>query len=259
MYSLWKWKLKIDGGSLRNLFPVNLFSSFFIMSLILGMSFLVPGEIRNEEEVLNDISVSALIPSKTENDVNADALIPREIQIDTRQGDEKPVVCEDKVIPALPNKADQVYAEYKTLFRRVNKAERLFHPIIIEAASRYKIDPALVKAIILAESEYNPRAISNKGAIGLMQLMPMTAQEVGVEDIFNPEHNINGGVKYFKRLLDRYDGDVKLALAAYNAGSKKVRRYKGVPPFKETKYYIKKVFSYYEYYKENMTGEMGRA
>jgi soluble lytic murein transglycosylase-like protein len=132
-----------------------------------------------------------------------------------------------------------------------NKSERLLHPIIIRAAKRYKVDSALVKAIIMVESSFDHKATSKKGARGLMQLMPKTAKLLGVKDIFNPEQNINGGVKHFKSLLKQFKGDVTLALAAYNAGSKKVRKYKGVPPFKATKYYIKKVFEYYRYYGEN--------
>ena len=132
------------------------------------------------------------------------------------------------------------------------KAERFLHPIVIQAAGRYQVDPALVKAIIMAESGYNARAISKKGAKGLMQLMPATARSLGVEDVFNPEENISGGVRYFKQLVNQFDGDVKLALAAYNAGSRNVRHYQGVPPFKATRYYIKKVFKYYQIYKNQM-------
>ena len=132
------------------------------------------------------------------------------------------------------------------------KAERVLHPIVIQAAIRHQIDPALIKAIIMAESGYNTRAISKKGAKGLMQLMPATAQALGVEDVFNPKQNINGGVRYFKQLVNQFGGDVELALAAYNAGSRNVRHYQGIPPFKATRYYIKKVFEYYEIYKNQM-------
>ncbi len=132
------------------------------------------------------------------------------------------------------------------------KAERVLHPIVIQAASRHQVDPALIKAIIMAESGYNTRAISKRGAKGLMQLMPATAQALGVVDVFNPKQNISGGVRYFKKLVTQFDGDVKLALAAYNAGSRNVRHYQGIPPFKETRFYIKKVFKYYEIYKDQM-------
>jgi len=94
-------------------------------------------------------------------------------------------------------------------------------------------------------------AASKKGARGLMQLMPSTAKTLGVQDSFNPEHNIHGGVRYFRQLLDRFGGDVRMALAAYNAGSRKVREYGGgVPPLKSTRYYINRVFSYYNRYKK---------
>jgi soluble lytic murein transglycosylase-like protein len=134
------------------------------------------------------------------------------------------------------------------------KAEHLYHKFIVQTASQYQIDPALIKAIIMAESGYNPKAVSKKGAKGLMQLMPETAEALGVEDIFNPRQNITGGVQYFKHLVNRFNGDVKLALAAYNAGSRYVRNYNGVPPFKATRCYIKKVLKYYQRYK-NQTAE----
>lgn len=141
--------------------------------------------------------------------------------------------------------------DFRSIFR--HKKEHLFHPIILQEADRHEIDPALVKAIIMAESGYNPNAISEKGAKGLMQLMPSTAQALGVEDVFNPQQNISGGVRYFKKLVNRFDGDIKLALAAYNAGSKKVRHYQGIPPYKSTHYYIEKVFKYYKLYKNQMS------
>lgn len=132
------------------------------------------------------------------------------------------------------------------------RPEPLFYSIIQEASDRYQVDPELIRAIIMAESSNNPRAVSRKGARGLMQLMPATAEALGVEDSFDPEHNIYGGVRYFRQLLDRFDGDTRMALAAYNAGSRKVRQYQGVPPFKATRYYIKKVLSYYNHYKAEM-------
>ena len=130
------------------------------------------------------------------------------------------------------------------------KPERRFDPIIQRVAKNYGVDPALVRAIIMAESSYNPRAVSKKGARGLMQLMPKTAEYLGVKDSFNPEHNIDAGVRYFKKLLGQFNGDVKLALAAYNAGSRRVREYKGIPPFKATQHYVKKVFKYHKHYKK---------
>lgn len=136
---------------------------------------------------------------------------------------------------------------------RVRNGERKFHHIISQAAALYQVDPALIKAIILAESGYNPRAISRSGARGLMQLMPRTARALGVRNSFNPEHNIDGGVRYFKQLLNRFNQDVKLALAAYNAGSRKVLKYNGIPPFRATHIYIKKVIKYQDYFKNKIT------
>ena len=138
------------------------------------------------------------------------------------------------------------------------KEEHLYHKLIIQTASRHKIDSALVKAIIMVESGYNPRAISKRGAKGLMQLMPETAEELNVKDIFNPHQNINGGVRYFKKLFDQFNGDIKLALAAYNAGSKNVRRFNGIPPFKITQHFIKKVLKYHQLYINQMTGEVDK-
>ncbi len=130
--------------------------------------------------------------------------------------------------------------------------ENRFDPIIIKAANRHGVDPAIIKAIIKAESRYNPRALSKRGAKGLMQLMPGTAKALGVKDIFNPAHNIDGGTKYFKELLTKFGGKIEYAIAAYNAGSAKVKKYGGIPPFKVTRRYVRKVIRYYEEYKKSI-------
>ena len=131
---------------------------------------------------------------------------------------------------------------------RKTKSDR-FNRIINRAADRYKVDSALIKAVIMMESAYNPKAVSKQGAKGLMQLMPRTARALGVKNAFNPTHNINGGVKYLRQLLDTFDDNIQLALAAYNAGSSKVKRHGGIPPIKATRQYVKKVFAYYHHYK----------
>jgi soluble lytic murein transglycosylase-like protein len=131
-------------------------------------------------------------------------------------------------------------------------SQRPFHTIILQAAKTYQVDPALIRAIIMAESNYDPRAVSHAGAEGLMQLMPTTAKWLGVADSFDPALNIDGGVRYFRYLLDRFKGDVELALAAYNAGILYVQKYGGVPPFAATQAYIKKVLHYHHRYQQEM-------
>jgi soluble lytic murein transglycosylase-like protein len=128
------------------------------------------------------------------------------------------------------------------------KYEQTFQTIIAAASARYNVDTAMIKAIIRAESGYNPHAISPMGAGGLMQLMPLTAESMGVDDIFDPVQNINAGVRYFKKLMKLFKQDVSLALAAYNAGIQRVQEYNGIPPFSTTQIYIKKVLEYHQYY-----------
>lgn len=118
-----------------------------------------------------------------------------------------------------------------------------FDDLVLEHARRQSIRPELVKAVIQVESGFNPLARSPKGAMGLMQLMPTTARELGVSDPFDPAENIRGGTIYLRQLLDKYSGSVELALAAYNAGSTAVDRYGKVPPYRETRNYVKKVGS----------------
>ena len=131
----------------------------------------------------------------------------------------------------------------------VNPAE--FEQLIKTCSDKYGVDSCLVKAVIHAESGYNPNAVSSKGASGLMQLMPATAKSLKVADRFNPKDNVEGGVKYLRFLLDTFRGDVTLAVAAYNAGLTKVAKYNGVPPYNETKTYVSRVLSYMKSYQEN--------
>lgn len=117
---------------------------------------------------------------------------------------------------------------------------------IRDASGRYGVPERLVQAVIRAESAFNPRAVSVKGAQGLMQLMPETASMLGVRDSFDPEQNIHGGVRHLRALIDRFGNDVPLALAAYNAGEKAVVTHRGIPPFPETREYVSRVLHYYD-------------
>jgi soluble lytic murein transglycosylase-like protein len=131
----------------------------------------------------------------------------------------------------------------------VNPAE--YDQIIATYADKYGVNPSLIKAVIHAESGYNPNAVSRKGASGLMQLMPGTARSLKVSNSFDPKDNVEGGVKYLRFLLDTFRGDVSLAVAAYNAGLNKVARYGGIPPYTETRTYVNKVLSYMQSYQAN--------
>jgi soluble lytic murein transglycosylase-like protein len=123
-------------------------------------------------------------------------------------------------------------------------ARERYEPYVLEHSTRHSLNPELVRAVIQVESGYNARALSPKGAMGLMQLMPDTARMLGVTRPYDPEQNIRGGTRYLRLLLDKYDGDVTLALAAYNAGSGAVDRYgKRIPPYRETRDYVRKVRS----------------
>lgn len=122
--------------------------------------------------------------------------------------------------------------------------------IIDVFSEKYGVDGDFIKAIIKQESGFNPNATSKKGAMGLMQLMPATAKSLGVVDAYNPNENIECGIKYFKGLLDRFNGDEKLALAAYNAGPNAVKKYGGIPPYKETQNYVNSIMNTYNKVKE---------
>jgi len=138
--------------------------------------------------------------------------------------------------PTLMKPNVDVWTEFKAI-----PANEAYEDIIQEAATTYEMDPNLIRAVMQTESAFHPYALSRAGAEGLMQLMPDLSDEMGVSDAFDPRENIMGGVRYLKRLLDYHDGNLDLALASYNAGPGNVERYGGVPPFEETRNYVKTI------------------
>jgi soluble lytic murein transglycosylase-like protein len=152
----------------------------------------------------------------------------------------------------LSAQGDSLFARAARNAQRKAAAERhrsQYGDLIEAAATRHNLNPALLHAVIRAESSYNPDAVSNKGAMGLMQLMPGTAARYGVKDPYDPVDNVLGGARYLSDLLDMFDSDVALAVAAYNAGENNVIKYGNrVPPFAETRDYVSKVLSYFNRY-----------
>ncbi len=140
---------------------------------------------------------------------------------------------------------------YKTVRRSLGSSASYdrFSPTVHAVAEQYGLDPALVLAVIKAESDFDPYAVSTKGAMGLMQLMPETAYRMGVGDILDPRANIEGGSRYLKQLLGLFDGNLDLSLAAYNAGENAVARYGDIPPYEETQTYVRRVQHFYRLFR----------
>jgi soluble lytic murein transglycosylase-like protein len=159
--------------------------------------------------------------------------------------DETGVIHLTNVPTDVTKKYTLIMREPRVIFnRRIARDINKFDPIITKSAQKHGMDPALIKAVIKAESNFNHKAVSPKGAQGLMQLMPATASSLQVDDSFHPEKNIDGGVRYLRYLIRLFNGDLRLALAAYNAGEKAVMRYGGIPPYRETQDYVQRVLSY---------------
>ena len=179
--------------------------------------------------------LAAVMPA--DEAVCRDPEIPDALERFLAAATEKPQPLSDETAPVEPE-----------------KPEPPFHRLILQAADTHDVEPALIKAVIFAESNYNPKAVSKRGARGLMQLMPRTAASLGVSDPFAPEDNLTGGVKSRRRLPARFNNDVRRPRPAYKAGSRPVRNYNGVPPSRATRLYIKKVFKYQALFQEEMAG-----
>jgi soluble lytic murein transglycosylase-like protein len=155
-------------------------------------------------------------------------------------------------VPRGDHRYKQVSLPNRRVPRRRAPKRSDYDLLILATALEYHVPPALVKAVIAAESAFDPTAVSGKGALGLMQLMPATAATLGVEDAFEPKENVRGGVNYLSKMLVRY-GDVTRAVAAYNAGPTAVDRYDGIPPYRETRDYVDRVLTYYRHYHGDFT------
>jgi soluble lytic murein transglycosylase-like protein len=143
--------------------------------------------------------------------------------------------------PAVQEARVEVEDDNNQVVAEADDAELTIDEHIKEVAARHGVRADLVAAVIEAESDFNPRAVSRRGARGLMQLMPKTAKRLGVADPFDPKENIEGGVKHLRAMMDRFDNNIPLALAAYNAGEVAVIKYRGVPPYRETRAYVKRI------------------
>lgn len=160
----------------------------------------------------------------------------------------------------------KVYSESK-VWQQTGKRQRAavrprpssFDPLIRKTAHQLNLDPMLLKSVMHAESAFDPNAVSRKGASGLMQLMPDTARRYGVSSIFNPRQNVVGGARYLSDLLEQFNGDLELALAGYNAGENAVHETGGVPPYAETRHYVKKVMALYRRYRNERCKQHGDA
>lgn len=181
---------------------------------------------------------------------------------------------DDEVLAAAVEKGEEPREVFFEEMKRINDSIRAeffaseipYGRLITEKAEKYDVDPALVAAVMEQESRFKPRARSHVGAAGLMQLMPRTGRWMGARNLYDPEQNIDAGVKYIKYLEKRFDGDLTKIIAAYNAGEGNVKRYRGVPPFRETRTYVKKVKANYkkrtrqleEYTQEQIGGAGGQ-
>jgi hypothetical protein len=198
---------------------------------------------------VNDESASKSAPTSTPTSMS-DASQPSKLSYwSSTEHRWKPVPTSGAAIRAARSAATEVnhYLDGNSRFLRGNRifTEQEIDAAIVQAASRHNVDANLVRSVVKVESNYNPNAVSRKGAMGLMQLMPGTARSLNVTNPFDPTQNVDAGVRHLKRLLESYGGNVQLSLAAYNAGSAAVARSAGVPRFAETRNYVRRITNLY--------------
>ena len=192
----------------------------------------------------------ALVSNVALADVYIDTSQTEEIKITSYQLDpQHSVILDDNVVLGSQNTAVILESKLSGTYSSLPYSSLPYNHEVIAAAKETLLDPALIHAVIATESRHNPRAQSNKGAFGLMQLMPATARRFNVKDRNDPKQNIVAGAKYLRELLTLYKGDLKLTLAAYNAGPGAVKKYSNhIPPYRETMHYVPKVLKYYQQY-----------
>ena len=179
----------------------------------------------------------------------AGAAVPSLLLADIYKHVDKDGVIHFSNVPTAEGKWILVIKEKRVQFSLGKNFEK-YDPEIWKASQKYNVDYNLVKAVIKAESNFNPKAVSRAGARGLMQLMPETASRMSVPNIFNPRDNIEGGVRYFRYLLYLFNNDLRLSLAAYNAGENIVAQLGTIPPYRETVEYVQKVLDFYQHYRQ---------
>ena len=155
-----------------------------------------------------------------------------------------------KRTPVIPGKTRT--SRVKLIRKKKENGGIKYQGLIISAAIKHNVPPALIAAIMHAESNFNPRAVSPVGARGLMQINGITQRHLGVRNVFDPKQNVHGGAKYLRELLNTFRGNKRMAIAAYNAGPGAVRKYRGIPPYRETRRYVVKVLKFYRMYSRRL-------
>jgi len=223
-------------------------SSFdlYLLSTITGNESSARAVVKNPiSEEISSYKIGDAINIAEKNDIVIVKVYPC-LGVIEHKGRHYKIYCKERIV-------DNYYFTPQALFGfRIDDPKRRFFTnksfdkYILAACDKYGVDPNLVKAVIKAESNFNPNAVSSKNAQGLMQITPPTAEDYDVEDTFDPSSNINGGVRILKDLLNQFEGDIRLALAAYNAGRNAVIRYgNNIPPYPETQQYVMRVLDYY--------------